>query len=98
MSGATSSRFMAEQASETIRRPQSENDEPDIVFKDYDNGVLQPAYEPQAQGFTEYQGDVLVEVIAELRAEWQHDLDQRISALKNENAEIRGMLGSVLQI
>ena len=80
------------------RSPASESDDDGLVYKDYDNSALQPAYEPEPEGFTEYQRDVLVEVIAELRAEWQEAIDRRFAALKNENAELKGMISTVLQI
>jgi hypothetical protein len=68
-----------------------------LIFKDNEDAMV-PAYTPEPDGFSEYQGDVLAHLIVELRDEWETYIDRRIAALQGENAELKGMIGAVLQL
>ena len=48
--------------------------------------------------FTEAQGDVLVQVIVELRKEWREERDEAIAPLKAEISELKGKLEAVLAL
>jgi len=99
-------RFMAEQASEPIRRPPvSEPDDAGLIYKEYDNGALMPAAEPDtapseaglwSDEFVKTLADILDDVEQRMRREWKHEIEREITVLRNENAELRGFLGGLL--
>ena len=53
---------------------------------------------PEPEPFTEYQSDVLVQVIVELRKEWREKRDEAIAPLKAEIADLKGKLDVVLTL
>jgi hypothetical protein len=101
-------RFMAEHASEPIRRPTvSETDDANsapapapVADADWSGweawlaGHLANVRRELLDDFARAMG----ELISELRREWRHEIDRRISTLQCENAELRGMLGATLQL
>ena len=48
--------------------------------------------------FTEAQGDVLVQVIVELRKEWREERDEAIAPLKAEIADLKAKLDAVAEL
>jgi len=99
---------------EPIGSPYVQRDSADVglVFKTNDNALL-PAPQPQDEAFyeeptfTEQQRDVIAEMIVELRREWRKDIKVRdvrgaltrhLAENDAEIAEVKGMLGAVLQL
>jgi hypothetical protein len=105
-------RFMAEQASESIRRPPvSETDTDEgLIFKTIDDALVPaPAADADWSGWEAWMAghlaverqklaETMGEVIATLRREWRQEIDRRVTTLQNENAELRGMLGATLTL
>jgi len=54
-----------------------------LVFRDNDDALV-AAPEPEADGFSEYQKDVLADVIAELRVEWERGIGQATEKLEQK--------------
>ena len=67
----------------------------ELVFKVMGD-ARPPAPEPEP--FTEYQSDVLVQVIVELRKEWRDERDKAIAPLKAEIADLKGKLDAVAEL
>jgi hypothetical protein len=53
---------------------------------------------PEPEPFTEYQSDVLMQVIVGLRNEWREERNEAIAPLKAEIAELKGKLDAVLTL
>jgi hypothetical protein len=51
-------------------------------------------YLDEHQPFSETQNEILVEVIAELRGEWQQDIEQKLGELRAEIEVLRGVIKS----
>jgi len=108
-------RFMAEQASETIRRsPVSESGGAGIIYKEYDNSPLPPAA-ATAEGEQDWSGweawmaghlaverehmlDSLAEAMMMLIHQERDTVDRKLAELRAENAELKGMIGTVLRL
>ena len=108
-------RFMAEQASETIRRsPVSESGDAGIIYKEYDNSALPPAA-ATAEGQQDWSGweawmaghlaverehmlDSLAEAMMMLIHQERDTVDRKLAELRAENAELKGMIGTVLRL
>src|SRR6516225_10567581 len=108
-------RFMAEQASETIRRsPVSESGGAGIIYKEYDNSALPPAA-ATAEGEQDWSGweawmaghlaverehmlDSLAEAMMMLIHQERDAVDRKLAELRAENAELKGMIGTVLRL
>ena len=108
-------RFMAEQASETIRRsPVSESGGAGIIYKEYDNSALPPAA-ATAEGEQDWSGweawmaghlaverehmlDSLAEAMMMLIHQERDTVDRKLAELRAENAELKGMIGTVLRL
>jgi len=108
-------RFMAEQASETIRRsPVSESGDAGIIYKEYDNSALPPAA-ATAEGEQDWSGweawmaghlaverehmlDSLAEAMMMLIHQERDTVDRKLAELRAENAELKGMIGTVLRL
>jgi hypothetical protein len=67
----------------------------ELVFKVIED-ARPPAPEPEP--FTEYQSDVLVQVIVGLRKEWREERDEAIAPLKAEIVELKGKLDAVAEL
>src|SRR5262249_38880023 len=65
----------------------------ELVFKVMED-ARPPVLEPEPEPFTEYQSDVLVQVIVELRKE----RDEAIAPLKAEIADLKGKLDAVAEL
>ena len=100
-------RFMAEQASETIRKPPvSENDESDLIFKDFDNGTLQAAagtaegeqdwsgWESWIRGHLNIERETIFTVVGDVLAE----RDAEVTKLRSEIAELKGRVDVLLSL
>jgi hypothetical protein len=105
---ATHDRFMAEQASEPIRRPPMSETEPSgLVYKEYVNDTLHLAAEADAgpseisDEFIELVADTVLDLeervarkLAEARTEWERE----VATLRVENAELRGKVDVLLNL
>src|SRR5262249_28452473 len=100
-------RFMAEQGRETITKaPVSENDEPDLIFKDFDNGTLQAAagaadgerdwsgWESWIRGHLDIEREIIRTVVADVFAERDADMTK----LRSEIAELKGRVDVLLSL
>src|SRR5262249_56797543 len=94
-------RFMAEQASEPIRRPPAS----EIIYRDYDGGAQASASvadaEPsESEAYPPLQ--TLLKSVAEatMMLIWRERdaFERKLADLRAENAELKGMIGSVLSL
>ena len=69
----------------------------ELVFKVMGD-ARPPVPEPEPEPFTEYQSDVLVQVIVELRKEWREKRDEAIAPLRAEIAELKGKVDALLAL
>src|SRR5262249_59126385 len=69
----------------------------ELVFKVMEDATP-PVPEPEPEPFTEYQSDVLVQVIVGLRREWRQERDEAMAPLKAEIAELKGKLDAVAEL
>src|SRR5215831_4258566 len=69
----------------------------ELVFKVMED-ARPPVPEPEPGPFTEAQGDVLVQVIVELRKEWREERDEAVAPLKAEIADLKGKLDAVAEL
>ena len=69
----------------------------ELVFKVMEYARA-PVPEPEPEPFTEYQSDVLVQVIGELRKQWREERDEAIAPLKAEIADLKGKLDAVAEL
>ena len=92
-------RFMAEQASEPIRRPPvSKSDTEGLVYKDSDNNTLEPAPYAEPEPFDSEQIDALAHVIA-MEQDYEHaEREKALGPLKQEIAELRGQVSALLTL
>jgi hypothetical protein len=96
---AAHDRFMAEQASEPMRRlPVSETDAGGLIFKDYDNNALQPAPQPESEPFDAAQREVLAHVVAQQQDHEYAEREKALAPLKQEIAELRGQVSALLTL
>ena len=69
----------------------------ELVFKVMED-ARPPVPEPEPEPFTEYQSEVLVRLIVELRKEWRQERNEAIAPLKAEIAELKGRLDAVAEL
>jgi len=108
-------RFMAEQASETIRRsPVSESGGAGIIYKEYDNSALPPAaataegeqdwsrWEAWMTGHLANEREAVLNIVNEgvnkMLDQERASIDRDLADLRAENAELKGMIGTVLRL
>jgi len=96
-------RFMAEQASEPIRRPPvSEPDDAGLIYKEHDNSERAPAAEPAAATLEGVWSDATVEALCDIldnvENRMRQEFDRKLAVLEGENRELKGMLGATLTL
>src|SRR5262249_28564805 len=69
----------------------------ELVFKVMED-ARPPVPEPEPGPFTEYQSDVLVQVIVELSKQWREERDEAIAPLKAEISDLKGKLDAVAEL
>ena len=73
----------------------------DLVYRTTANGAQATAARPDTAAIYSHDdsdalAQAMAEVIVETRRELRHEMQREVAILRNENAELRGMLGAVL--